>query len=76
MLVNVYDYSVSYRGMRVEESSEPPESFVQQLCQQLIQAAILRRDYDSHVCNAECAVSSYVVMGYPYAENLWCGVPR
>ena len=76
MLVNVYDYSVTYRGRRMEESSEPPESFIQHLCQQLIQAAIMRRDYESHVCNSECAISSYVIMGHPYAENLFHAVPR
>ena len=76
MMVNIYDYSVYYRGRRIEESSEPPESFIQTLTQNIIQSAILRKQVLTHECNSECAISSFVTLGYPCAENLYYAVPR
>ena len=76
MLVNIYDYQFFYRGRRIDEGSEPPESFLQTLTQNIIQAAILQREVKDHECNSECSISSYVIIGHPYAENLYHAVPR
>ena len=76
MLVQIYDYRLYYNDLKIEISNEPPESFITLLVQTLIQAAILKRDIDEHECTAECAISSFVMLGYPYNINLEQAVPR
>ena len=76
MFVQVYDYRTYFEGMRIEEAGEPTEEFVHTLMQTLIQAAVFRQDVIDHDCNAECALSNYIILGNPYAQNLEHAVPR
>ena len=76
MLVTIYDYYVTYAGRKIEEFAEPPEHFIQTLCENLVRAAVLQNDVTRHSCSAECALNNYVIMGFPYTENLKNAVPR
>ena len=76
MHVHVYDYRAYFQGLRIEDNGEPPENLVQQLIQTLIQAAVYSPDILHHECNHECALSNYVVLGYPYCNDVKSAVPR
>ena len=76
MLVHVYDYRAYFRGLRIDDKGEPPERWVQQLMQTIIQAAVFRQDMIDHECRHECALSNYIVLGYPYGDDVLCVVPR
>ena len=76
MIVNLYDYQIWFEGRRIEEKDEPPAHFFQTLVQTLIQAMVLKEDILNHECKAECALNSFLIIGYPYAENLTDAVPE
>ena len=76
MEIQIYEYCVYFEGRRLAVEDEPPANFFQTLLETITKAMIFEKDVSNHQCKAECALSNYIVVGYPYAENLREAVPR
>lgn len=76
MLIHLYEFEIWFDGRRVEENREPPAHFVHTLVQTIVRSMVLREDVINHKCKAECALNSYLVLGFPYADDLVSAVPR
>ena len=76
MDVQIYEYRVYFEGNRLQEDDEPPANFFQTLLETITKAMLIKEDVINHECITECALSNYVVIGFPYAENLEDAVPR